>query len=746
MNKLSTFLFSASDRLRFWLFVILYLFPGFLFGMHGKGPIFLMQVMTAAIFFLFLSSPTFFKFRPSILDYSHFWKPFLIFSLFFVYVYIQWLGHHAVFTGFIPGSIARYRTMDYLTQLVTYMLLFFVCYDVFATRKRIRIFTFFMALSAVFMIVLGYYQELSHAERFYDIYGIFPVPQELWIFYSTVLNPNHYGGLLLMISLFFIGSVLYYLETIEEKVELDFNLVSNILYLCLLPIMMASMMHAMARAALIMEFIILIAVVMKGVAPGYRPKALLAVAVIIGGFFVFILITKTNNLFTFYKTLWDVIVYRFTASTEFSRIFLDFPLFGTGFGTFMYISGVYQKLDAGVGMFLHGINYNLELLNDTGLVGYSLFVPPIVYIVIKAWKKCKKSSSRYFRIYGLTSFMAMVAIAVFCTGDDYLRTPAIAMMFIAHLAVFVRCANMDIENDEKKTEKEEEEEEALAAAGAVRASYAEEEMMPFSFGPKRFALWIVAGAFLSALLFYGAKSYVAFDRSMAGYNSYYEYRSYWPSPGLATRYESLYAWQPSEPGKPKPEKPRHNIGVLKEALALRPEDAEAWTRLGEAYYDEAEVISSRRFSETIERSISYYQTAVRICPTWGPGWKLLGRARLLYGDTDGGFDDIIHGIELSRYDRNGYLYIILCYIREAEKAHDLKDFDTEKEYREAARDWFLRANQTLDRPFTEKDRGYLCRETINVTNDRCPDIQERDRQRLQNLIEKFGPSKPSAKS
>ena len=294
---------KSSDYLRFYLFLALFVLSPPFVGGAGKIPVFLAQTLILSAFFLYATNLCFYRLTPSFMSYQEVRTPFILFSLFILYVFFQWLGGLHVFMKIVPGSIARYRTQDYLVQLICCVLLFFLCLDFFRTRQRMRIATVLLGLTTIFLVILAYYQEYSQPQRFDHMYGIYELaPDYVGPYYSSFINQNHYGGFLALASFFFFASVLYYLETWDGKFKLDFSFISNAFFLIILPIILASIFDAMARAALIMEFVGLFIIAALGPPSKYRIRVLVTLCIVVLLFFMFLVVSQTANTTRFFFT------------------------------------------------------------------------------------------------------------------------------------------------------------------------------------------------------------------------------------------------------------------------------------------------------------------------------------------------------------------------------------------------------------------------------------------------------------
>lgn len=120
-------------------------------------------------------------------------------------------------------------------------------------------------------------------------------------------------------------------------------------------------------------------------------------------------------------------------------IWRDFPLFGTGLGTFASISSMYKTL-AQQSLFTYAHNDYLQLLSETGLAGFSLaglFFILYLKSVIKMWHL---SQDQYVSCLVLGGILSISGMLVYSLLDFNLHIPANALMFFIIMGLVYRLA------------------------------------------------------------------------------------------------------------------------------------------------------------------------------------------------------------------------------------------------------------------------------------------------------------------
>ena len=107
-------------------------------------------------------------------------------------------------------------------------------------------------------------------------------------------------------------------------------------------------------------------------------------------------------------------------------IMRDFPVLGTGLGTFIRVYPKYQTR-SGTILFEHAENDYIEILTDAGIAGFLIVAGLLVaffVLIVKTWKRRHNSFSVAIAIGGLSS---CTAITIHSMTDFNMRIPANAL-------------------------------------------------------------------------------------------------------------------------------------------------------------------------------------------------------------------------------------------------------------------------------------------------------------------------------
>lgn len=133
------------------------------------------------------------------------------------------------------------------------------------------------------------------------------------------------------------------------------------------------------------------------------------------------------------------------------KIWVDFPVFGTGLGTFGSISAKYKTLPGEV-KFTYAHNDYLQLLSETGVVGFGLvFMFFCLYFnsLLRMWFK-RKDIQAVGLVLGCTA--AIWAILIHSLVDFNLHIPSNALLFFIIMGLAYRLAFTSLKEDNAVSE------------------------------------------------------------------------------------------------------------------------------------------------------------------------------------------------------------------------------------------------------------------------------------------------------
>ncbi|MGA1825691.1 MAG: O-antigen ligase family protein [bacterium] len=362
---------------------------------------------------------------------------------------------HKIYSMAIPGydksiilrslSIYPYATKIYLVKFISYMGIFFLI--TIEIREIARIKRILIAL-----ILVGFFEAL------YGLYGYFSKNYSIFGFAKlfcsgpatgTFVNRNHFAGFLGMTVFVCIGYLLsktsmrsrasYGFMQFQQRI-IDFLNTARAsesgLLLIIIITMIIGIVFSLSRMGVFSFVVALLIISFLTILD--RQKKLIAII-----FLVFSLALATS--------LWygiDPLVDRYyTAGTFFSgravvweatcELIKDFPLIGTGLGTYKTVFQRYKPEDFDYRLLLydHAHNDYLEMISEVGIIGIiPLFWGNLSFLllILKKWAKTKNAFSKGISLGGVG---ALSYISLHSLMDFNLHIPANAMIFFIIMAL-----------------------------------------------------------------------------------------------------------------------------------------------------------------------------------------------------------------------------------------------------------------------------------------------------------------------
>jgi O-antigen ligase len=119
----------------------------------------------------------------------------------------------------------------------------------------------------------------------------------------------------------------------------------------------------------------------------------------------------------------------------------DFPIFGTGFGTFQYIYRKYKTWDD-LFLYKHAHNDYLEILSDLGLIGFLIVLVGIVLFLRKILLRWIERRDPYAKGITLGGVCGVFAILGHSLVDFNLHIPANALFLSIILGLIFNAVHL----------------------------------------------------------------------------------------------------------------------------------------------------------------------------------------------------------------------------------------------------------------------------------------------------------------
>lgn len=335
-----------------------------------------------------------------------------------------------------PVSVAPRATGLWLLRVVSFALVFAVAGSFFASRRNVF---FVVGLVAVFGYLLALYAILQYVSG-NALPSLFKRTFGGGGAAGTYVNSNHFAGYLemcipLALAVVFMQSRGSSRISSPGRKAIDFlseKLQDRrfILPLAAVVVMGLAVVFSMSRMGL---FSLAVGLIVFFMLVGKR-HALKVRAAILAAVVAAILLASAwlgmHPVLREFSLLTEEKVGRLEAWKMTTRIAGDYPVLGTGLGTYGYISGNYQTVGAGTGRWEQAHNDYLNLLSDTGVVGFA-----IAMAFVAAWYVCvlrllgAKDLRTYQRSTAAACLAGVTALVVHSVADFSLQIPANAFYF-----------------------------------------------------------------------------------------------------------------------------------------------------------------------------------------------------------------------------------------------------------------------------------------------------------------------------
>lgn len=333
----------------------------------------------------------------------------------------------AVKPSFLPLSICPYSTLSELFKFIAYAAVFFVALDTLRSRRQFNYFFNMIIILGVLISIMAIVQKYTYQGRVFW----FDRPDSAPAAFGPFANRNNFCGYVNMIVPLSLGYILYSRSRVKK-----------ILYAVSIWIMVLAIFFSSSRAGILIciltnSFMLVVSAFRRGIES--KGKAMVVYLALI--FFASFFYVDFKHILKRFLTLFDsqtLVAFGHGYSwSDILRIWKDFPVFGTGLGTFGNISSMYKTTPFQVS-FIYAHNDYLQLLSETGVVGFGtamLFFIFYLRFFIKGWQSRHNDYAVWLGLAGLASVVGMLAYSLL---DFNLHIPGNAVLFFAIMGVSCR--------------------------------------------------------------------------------------------------------------------------------------------------------------------------------------------------------------------------------------------------------------------------------------------------------------------
>jgi len=346
-----------------------------------------------------------------------------------LYVYLM---PHGASNNFFSLSIYPYATMLELLKIAVYFGIFFFIINKIETKGQCNLILNSIIALGTSISIYAFIQRYIQSPQ-----GVLEPGA-----YGPFFNRNNFAGYINMVIPLALGYFLY--EKSPNK---------KTLYGFCIAMMSLALFLSLSRAGIVVYIMGLIFIwLFSRTRPALRQKTRMLtiwISVIILSFLFFVDIKVVwGALASLFKKDALVVLGHGYSWGDIMRIWRDFPVFGTGLGTFVNVSGMY-KSTAFQNQFVYAHNDYLQLLSEVGLAGtlfLFLFFMQYFRSLFKVWMK-RRDAYAVCMVFAATASLFVMLVYSFL--DFNLHIPANALLFFVIMGVAFRIAfTQFIEKDE----------------------------------------------------------------------------------------------------------------------------------------------------------------------------------------------------------------------------------------------------------------------------------------------------------
>jgi len=321
-------------------------------------------------------------------------------------------------------SIHRYTSIWAFILLFNYLIIYYLIIHTVRTRSQLQQLVYLIIGMAVLLSIIGFLKLFyNNPFPWWDYTDIQKQPNRLS---STFVNADHLAGYMEMTISLLLGLLLSGLQQIKLY-----------LMIVLAIFLFMPLIFSLSRGGWLGLFAgLLFMSAALFFNHHYQPKRLLLALVI--GFFVaaFIVLSSTPAVKRIIKTPEQMgILARITVWGGIVKMIKDYPLLGTGPGTFAMVYTQYQPGGFDVRYFRAHNDY-LQFTSETGLALIPLMIWMMIALFVKGFKKLNHPS-RLIRGVTIGAMSGITAILVHSIFDFNLHIPSNAILFTVLAAIVV---------------------------------------------------------------------------------------------------------------------------------------------------------------------------------------------------------------------------------------------------------------------------------------------------------------------
>jgi len=355
-----------------------------------------------------------------------------------------------------PLTVYSHATKTEFLKFLVYIAVFFLIITTMTNARQIRKMVLTIIFTGTGVAFLSLCQILSKSDK---IYGFWQSQYKIGSYGGPFINANHLAGYLELVILLALGflisretpGIIHSAKHWKQRLSLlESWLAKNILLIFIIVLTASGLFISASRGGILsLTFSIGLFFLLLGLKKSQKGKRKI-ILLINGLIFICVLWLGIGPVITKFATLANSAVAsggRLQVWRDTVQLSSDFPFFGIGLGNFQTLYPKYKTI-ATPAFWEHAHNDYLEMLADTGGIGFPLFFGGIFILFFAIMKKWKDRRDPF--VVGITLGGCTGALAILCHSvvEFNLHIPANAFLLFVILGLCVVAVNLKKREEE----------------------------------------------------------------------------------------------------------------------------------------------------------------------------------------------------------------------------------------------------------------------------------------------------------
>jgi O-antigen ligase len=350
----------------------------------------------------------------------------------------QAFGNDPTGASYHPVTLNPWATRQELFKVLSYVAIFFIIISHYRTKEQVHSLVKTILWMGCFLVLFAIVQKMTWNDR---IFWIYPVDEALRSgagIWGPYINRNHFASYLGMAIPLGMGLLIYSAPRVIALPgsALGLKVARFLASDKLVPYALLFLIVLMMTATLFMTFSRggIIAFVVSSLFFAWitwqrrtlKSKTGL-LAILAAVIFAAVVLAAWDQLEERFANLEEDHISRLTVWQDSLGIIRDYPMLGTGLGTFESAYMRYQTTMPRL-LFDHAHNDYVELVTDTGILGLMLGVAMALLFFWMAFQRWRHKHGMFGKCIGAGGLASLIAIATHCCTDFNLHIPANALL------------------------------------------------------------------------------------------------------------------------------------------------------------------------------------------------------------------------------------------------------------------------------------------------------------------------------